>query len=71
MSTTDTQTVHLIGGALDGEAWDDVPAHCIEIYADAENPTPRQRYRYNPYATDRFQKTCFTHHSLSYDLHAR
>lgn len=71
MTSTDTQTVHLIGGPLDGDTWDNVPAHCIELYADTDAPAPRQRYRYNPYATALFQKTCFTHHTLSYDLHAR
>jgi hypothetical protein len=71
MSLTTVQTVHLIGGPLDGEDMDDVPAHCIEIYADTDHPAPRQPYRYNPYATALFGKTCFTHHTLSYDLHAR
>lgn len=62
---TATQTVELIGGPYDGETWN-VPTHCIEL----ESPDGTG-YRYNPYATALFGKTCFTHHTLSYDLHAR
>lgn len=71
MTSTDTQTVHLIGGPLDGEAWDDVPSHCIELYADTDAPAPRQRYRYCCFSSARFGKQCFIHQSIDHDFYAR
>jgi hypothetical protein len=71
MTTTDTQTVHLIGGPLDGDDMDDVPTHCIELYADTDYDTHRHHYHYCPHATARLGKPCFTHHHVAHDLYSR
>lgn len=68
--TTATQTTHIIGGPLDGTPFD-IPAGCIEFYAD---PGPegirRLHYRYCPFASARFGKDCFIYASIAFDFFA-